>query len=112
MRYPKQKALLVEQLQSNGHTVGFLGDGMNDLPAILQADVGISVENAAEAVKESADVILLKKDLAVLDEGITEGRKRHHHLYCRHQHWRKSCSKSCKRSRPSPCRDDARWLPC
>lgn len=72
---PKQKESIVEVLQTNGHTVGFLGDGMNDLPAILQADVGISVENAAEAVKDSANVILLKKDLNVLEEGILEGRK-------------------------------------
>ena len=72
---PKQKAMIVENLQTNGHTVGFLGDGMNDLPAVIQADVGISVENATEAVKESANVILLKKDLNVLGEGILEGRK-------------------------------------
>ena len=72
---PKQKAMLVENLQANGHTVGFLGDGMNDLPAVIQADVGISVENATEAVKDSANVILLKKDLSVLEEGILEGRK-------------------------------------
>lgn len=72
---PKQKAMLVENLQVNGHTVGFLGDGMNDLPAVIQADVGISVENATEAVKDSANVILLKKDLNVLEEGILEGRK-------------------------------------
>ncbi|MCI6675783.1 MAG: magnesium-translocating P-type ATPase [Clostridiales bacterium] len=72
---PKQKAHVVEVLQMNGHSVGFLGDGMNDLPAVLQADVGISVENAAEALKESADVILLKKDLNVLEEGVLEGRK-------------------------------------
>ena len=72
---PKQKKMIIECLQNNGHTVGFLGDGMNDLPAVLQADVGISVENAAEAVKDSADVILMKKDLNVLEEGILEGRK-------------------------------------
>ena len=72
---PKHKVQIVSTLQENGHTVGFLGDGMNDLPAIVEADVGISVDTAAEAVKESADVILLKKDLAVLDEGIVEGRK-------------------------------------
>ncbi len=72
---PKQKALIVDTLESNGHTVGFLGDGMNDLPAIIQADVGISVENATDAVKESADVILLKKDLNILEEGVLEGRK-------------------------------------
>ena len=72
---PKQKAEIVQVLQSNGHTVGFLGDGMNDLPAIVESDVGISVDTAAEAVKESADVVLLKKDLNVLEEGILEGRK-------------------------------------
>lgn len=72
---PRQKAMLVENLQQNGHTVGFLGDGMNDLPAVIQADVGISVENATESVRESANVILLKKDLNVLEEGILEGRK-------------------------------------
>ena len=72
---PKQKVTVVQNLQSNGHTVGFLGDGMNDLPAIVESDVGISVDTAADAVKESADVILLKKDLNVLEEGILEGRK-------------------------------------
>ena len=72
---PKQKVLIVQTLQTNGHTVGFLGDGMNDLPAIVESDVGISVDTAAEAVKESADVILLEKDLNVLEEGILEGRK-------------------------------------
>lgn len=72
---PKQKVQIIQTLQMNGHTVGFLGDGMNDLPAIVESDVGISVDTAAEAVKESADVILLKKDLNVLEEGILEGRK-------------------------------------
>ena len=72
---PRQKVWILKTLQSNGHTVGYLGDGMNDLPAIVEADVGISVDTAAEAVKESADVILLKKDLKVLGEGILEGRK-------------------------------------
>lgn len=72
---PKQKMEIVQLLQTNGHTVGFLGDGMNDLPAIAEADVGISVDTAAEAVKESADVILLKKDLNVLEAGVWEGRK-------------------------------------
>lgn len=72
---PKQKELIVKNLQENGHTVGFMGDGINDLPAMLEADVGISVENAAETVKESADVILLKKDLNILEEGVLEGRK-------------------------------------
>ena len=72
---PKQKANIVKVLQSNGHSVGFLGDGMNDLPAITEADVGISVDTSAEAIQKSADVILLKKDLNVLEEGILEGRK-------------------------------------
>lgn len=72
---PKQKVQVVQTLQANGHTVGFLGDGMNDLPAIVESDVGISVDTAAETVKEVADVVLLKKDLNVLEEGIQEGRK-------------------------------------
>lgn len=62
-------------LQDNGHTVGFLGDGMNDLSAMSAADVGISVDTAAEALREAADVVLLKKDLNVLEQGILEGRK-------------------------------------
>ena len=72
---PMQKVLVLQTLQGNGHTVGFLGDGMNDLPAMVESDVGISVDTTAEAVKEGADVILLKKDLNVLEEGIKEGRK-------------------------------------
>ncbi len=72
---PKQKVQLVESLQNAGHEVGFLGDGMNDLPAEVQADTGISVDTAMEAVKDSADVILMKKDLDVLDDGVVEGRK-------------------------------------
>ena len=72
---PKQKVQVVQTLRANGHTVGFLGDGMNDLPAIVESDVGISVDTAAEIVKEAADVVLLKKDLNVLEEGIQEGRK-------------------------------------
>ena len=72
---PKQKVRVLQTLQANGHTVGFLGDGMNDLPAMVESDVGISVDTAVEAVKEGADVILLKKDLNVLEEGIQEGRK-------------------------------------
>ena len=72
---PKQKVQVVQTLRANGHTVGFLGDGMNDLPAIVESDVGISVDTAAETVKEAADVVLLKKDLHVLEEGIKEGRR-------------------------------------
>ena len=72
---PGQKKEIVSILQSNGHTVGFLGDGINDLPAMMNTDVGISVDTASPAVKEAADVILLKKDLGVLEEGILEGRR-------------------------------------
>ena len=72
---PKQKVQVVQTLRANGHTVGFLGDGMNDLSAIVESDVGISVDTAAETVKEAADVVLLKKDLNVLEEGIQEGRR-------------------------------------
>ena len=72
---PKQKETIVALLESNGHTVGFLGDGMNDMKAMLKADVGISVDTASHSLKEVADVILLKKDLNVLEEGIIEGRK-------------------------------------
>ena len=72
---PNQKSQIISVLQNNGHTVGFLGDGLNDLPAEMQADVGISVDTASSAVKEAADVILMKKDLNVLEEGILEGRR-------------------------------------
>lgn len=72
---PDQKQRIVKAFQSNGHTVGFLGDGVNDALALKQADVGISVDTAVDIAKESADIILLKKDLTVLEEGILEGRK-------------------------------------
>ena len=72
---PSQKSQIISMLQSNGHTVGYLADGVNDLPSVLQADVGISVETASPSVKEYADVLLLKKDLNVLEEGILEGRR-------------------------------------
>lgn len=72
---PSQKVRIVTALRDNGHTVGFLGDGMNDIPAICEADVGISVDTAVDAAKDLADVILLQKDLNVLEEGILEGRK-------------------------------------
>jgi P-type Mg2+ transporter len=62
-------------LKHNGHVVGFMGDGINDAPSIRQADVGISVENAVDIAKESADIILLKNDLRVLNEGVLEGRR-------------------------------------
>jgi Mg2+-importing ATPase len=62
-------------LKSNGHVVGFLGDGINDAPSLKTSDVSISVENAVDVAKESADIILLHKDLTVLGEGVLEGRK-------------------------------------
>ncbi len=72
---PSQKAKIVEVLRENGHTVGFMGDGINDSVAMHAADVGISVDSAVDVAKESADIILLEKDLRVLEEGIIEGRK-------------------------------------
>lgn len=62
-------------LQNKGHTVGFMGDGINDAAALRQADVGISVDTAVDIAKESADIILLEKNLMVLEEGVIEGRK-------------------------------------
>jgi P-type Mg2+ transporter len=71
---PLQKARVVRSLQRLGHTVGFLGDGINDAPALHDADVGISVDTATDIAKESADIILLEKNLMVLEEGVIEGR--------------------------------------
>lgn len=71
---PVQKARVVKALQRRGHTVGFLGDGINDAPALREADVGISVDTATDIAKESADIILLEKNLMVLEEGVIEGR--------------------------------------
>ena len=72
---PDQKARVVEALQAKGHTVGFMGDGINDAPALKNADIGISVDSAVDIAKESADIILLEKSLLVLEQGIVEGRK-------------------------------------
>jgi Mg2+-importing ATPase len=72
---PAHKLRIVQILQRNGHTVGFMGDGVNDAPALRAADVGISVDTAVDIAKESADVILLEKSLMVLEEGVLEGRK-------------------------------------
>ncbi len=72
---PQQKARLTVALRGNGHTVGFLGDGINDAPAMKVADIGISVDTAVDIAKESADVILLEKDLMVLERGILSGRE-------------------------------------
>lgn len=72
---PMQKARVVQVLQTMGHTVGFLGDGINDAAALKQADVGISVDSAVDIAKESADIILLEKDLMVLRKGVIYGRR-------------------------------------
>lgn len=72
---PLQKERIVVALRNGGHTVGFMGDGINDAPAMKVADVGISVDTAVDIAKESADIILLEKDLMVLEKGIVEGRK-------------------------------------
>lgn len=72
---PIQKNQIIEALRENGHVVGFLGDGVNDSPSIRTADVGISVDNATDIAKESADIILMKTDLHVLNDGVLEGRK-------------------------------------
>lgn len=72
---PSQKERVVRAFQAAGHTVGYMGDGINDAQALRQADVGISVDNAVDIAKESADVILLEKDLMVLEEGVIEGRQ-------------------------------------
>jgi len=72
---PQQKVRVIQALHRDGHVVGFLGDGINDGPALRAADVGISVDTAVDIAKESADIILLEKSLMVLEEGVIEGRK-------------------------------------
>jgi P-type Mg2+ transporter len=72
---PAQKERIVRALHSKGHVVGFLGDGINDSPALKAADVGISVDTAVDIAKESADIILLEKSLLVLQDGVVEGRR-------------------------------------
>jgi magnesium-transporting ATPase (P-type) len=72
---PTHKKRIVDALRYNGHVVGFMGDGINDAPALRAADVGLSVDNAVDIAKESADMILLEKNLMVLEEGVLEGRK-------------------------------------
>ena len=72
---PSQKEQIIRALHRGGHVVGFLGDGINDAPAMKAADVGISVDTAVDVAKESADIILLEKSLLVLEDGILEGRK-------------------------------------
>ena len=72
---PIQKQRIVRIFQENGNTVGYMGDGINDSPPLKQADVGISVDTAVDIAKETADIILLEKDLKVLEEGVINGRK-------------------------------------
>jgi Mg2+-importing ATPase len=72
---PVQKSRVIRALQSRGHTVGYLGDGINDAAALKDADVGISVDTAVDIAKESADIILLEKSLLVLEEAVVEGRR-------------------------------------
>jgi Mg2+-importing ATPase len=72
---PAHKERIIRALQSKGHVVGFMGDGINDAPALKAADVGISVDTAVDVAKESADIILLERSLLVLEDGIMEGRK-------------------------------------
>ena len=72
---PLQKQRVVRVFQENGNTVGYMGDGINDSPPLKQADVGISVDTAVDIAKETADIILLEKDLNVLEEGVINGRK-------------------------------------
>jgi len=72
---PAQKARVITALKKNGHTVGFMGDGINDALALREADVGISVDSAVDVAKEAADIILLEKSLLVLERGVLEGRR-------------------------------------
>lgn len=72
---PNQKERIILALKKNGHVVGYMGDGINDAPSLHSADVGISVENAMDVAKEAADLVLLKQDLSVLQQGILLGRK-------------------------------------
>ena len=72
---PQQKSRIVRILRNNGHIVGFMGDGINDASAMRESDVGISVDTAVDIAKESADIILLEKDLMVLEDGVLEGRR-------------------------------------
>ncbi len=72
---PVQKDRIINSLKDNGHVVGFMGDGINDAPSLKTSDVGVSVNNAVDVAKESADIILLENDLTVLAQGVLEGRK-------------------------------------
>ncbi|MBI6635468.1 magnesium-translocating P-type ATPase [Pseudomonas paralactis] len=72
---PSHKERIVRLLKANGHVVGFMGDGINDAPALRTADIGISVDSAVDIAKEAADIILLEKSLMILEEGVLEGRR-------------------------------------
>ena len=72
---PNQKERIVEALRRRGHVVGYLGDGINDAPALHEADVGISVDGAVDVAREAADMVLVQRDLGVLLRGIDDGRK-------------------------------------
>ena len=72
---PNQKERIILALKKTGHVVGYMGDGINDAPSLHSADVGISVSNAVDVAKESADFVLLKQDLDVLQQGIVQGRR-------------------------------------
>ncbi len=72
---PENKETIIKAVKSNGHVVGFLGDGINDSPSLVSADVGISVDTAVDIAKESSDIILLEKSLTVLQDGVLEGRR-------------------------------------
>ena len=72
---PSHKERIVRLLKANGHVVGFMGDGINDAPALRAADIGISVDTAVDIAKEAADIILLEKSLMILEEGVLEGRR-------------------------------------
>jgi len=72
---PAHKERIIRALQKSGHVVGFMGDGINDAPALKAADVGISVNTAVDIAKESSDIILLENSLLVLEQGVLEGRK-------------------------------------
>ncbi len=72
---PEQKNRVINALRANGHVVGYLGDGINDAPSLKAADVGISVNNAVDVAKESADIVLTQKNLEILKDGLLEGRK-------------------------------------
>ena len=72
---PDQKVRVVRALRARGHVVGFMGDGVNDAAAMGASDCGVSVDSGADVAKEAADIILLEKDLGVLERGIVEGRR-------------------------------------